>query len=128
MFLKLQCGGNMKFSLTQRTREQIIDRYNLDEGDIPGLLGEVAGNDSYKEALEKAHNVKAKKVAEYEGWHNLTGTGKIEVFEYEKEGESRFFCEFCYRISIDDYLIISYIFDHLPEENEIIKLHDNVLK
>ena len=83
-----------------------------------GFLGMNSGWDSIKKEFEK-NNINFEMVSQYDMWANLTGSGKVDIYEYKKENKTRYAAEFCFRIDIDDYNITSYIFTKKPTKQDI---------
>lgn len=84
-----------------------------------GLLGINAGHGSI-EATLKENEITYKNIARYKPWANLTGSGFVDVYEYTKDGQTRYASEYSFRTAIDDYITISYVTTKMPAEKDII--------
>lgn len=85
-----------------------------------GLLGINHGWKSIT-GLLKGKEIEFEQVAAYSTWCNLTGSGKVDIYRYSHDGQTRYAAEYCHRVAIDDYDICSYIYSQEPGNKTILE-------
>jgi hypothetical protein len=87
-----------------------------------GYIGSNAGWNSFKDIAEKKDIRDYSLVQVYKSPYFGIDVGDIEIYQYNKDGETKFCAEFGYRTAIDDYCIETHIFNQFPSLKNIILL------